>query len=148
MQLTSLKILQGMGSQKPIKQQDFSVVGEYAQGTQYEQRGVKCFMHFILKFQIHATKLGKMGVCYIHRLKGRSSPQFVFAQTYLILEPVMSSSKCMRWRSPPWFSFRFTVTGPRKGFLASNGLEGNQGNVWWLSIPHTILWSSNGQDHS
>lgn len=41
---------------------------------------------------------------------------------YLILELEISSSKCIRCRSPPSFSLRFSVTWARKGFLASNGL--------------------------
>lgn len=43
---------------------------------------------------------------------------------YLILELEISSSRCIRCRSPPSFSLRFSVTWARKGFLASNGLEG------------------------
>lgn len=44
-------------------------------------------------------------------------------QTDLILEPVMSSSRCMRCLSPPLLSLRFKVTGARKGFFESNGLK-------------------------
>lgn len=39
--------------------------------------------------------------------------------THLILDPVMSNSRCMRCLSPPLLSLRLTVTGARKGFFAS-----------------------------
>lgn len=42
---------------------------------------------------------------------------------YLIFDPVISSSRCIRCRSPPLLSLRFTVTGAKKGFLASKGLN-------------------------
>ena len=45
---------------------------------------------------------------------------------YLILESEMSNSRCMRWRSVPWFSFRLVVTAARNGFLASKGLGGEE----------------------
>lgn len=50
-------------------------------------------------------------------------------QCHLILEPVMSSSKCMRCLSPALLSLRLTVTGARKGFLESKGLEVKEENV-------------------
>lgn len=49
---------------------------------------------------------------------------------YLILELEISSSTCIRCRSPPSFSLRFSVTWARKGFLASNGLEGKTRTLW------------------
>lgn len=45
---------------------------------------------------------------------------------HLILEPVMSSSRCMRCLSPALLSLRLTVTGARKGFLESKGLKINK----------------------
>lgn len=50
----------------------------------------------------------------------------VFPRAYLILELEISSSRCIRCRSPPSFSLRFSLTTARKGFLASNGLEGKK----------------------
>lgn len=48
------------------------------------------------------------------------------------MESEMSSSRCMRWRSVPWFSFRLVVTVARKGFLASKGLGGEEKlSDWW-----------------
>lgn len=44
-------------------------------------------------------------------------------QSHLILDPVMSSSRCMRCLSPALLSLRLTVTVARKGFLESKGLE-------------------------
>lgn len=49
---------------------------------------------------------------------------------YLILELEISSSRCIRCLSPPSFSLRFSVTWARKGFLASNGLEGKTKVLW------------------
>lgn len=54
----------------------------------------------------------------------------VFPGSYLILELEISSSRCIKCRSPPSFSLRFSVTWARKGFLASNGLEGMT-RVFW-----------------
>lgn len=59
---------------------------------------------------------------------------------YLILESEMSNSRCMRWRSVPWFSFRLVVTTAKNGFLASKGLGGEEsssviGQVLHLNPP-------------
>lgn len=49
------------------------------------------------------------------------------SHSHLIFEPVMSSSRCMRCLSPALLSLRLTVTGARKGFLVSKGLEAVRG---------------------
>lgn len=41
----------------------------------------------------------------------------------------MSNSRCMKWRSVPWFSFRLAVTAAKKGFLASKGLGGEESSA-------------------
>lgn len=59
---------------------------------------------------------------------------------HLSLESEMSNSRCMRWRSVPWFSFRLVVTAAKNGFLASKGLGGEEGSsvigqVFHLNLP-------------
>lgn len=59
---------------------------------------------------------------------------------HLSLESEMSNSRCMRWRSVPWFSFRLVVTAAKNGFLASKGLGGEEsssviGWVFTLNLP-------------
>lgn len=56
---------------------------------------------------------------------------------HLIFEPVMSSSTCMRCLSPALLSLRLTVTGARKGFLASKGLETVRGRSNEREQSHT-----------
>lgn len=63
-------------------------------------------------------------------LQGSSKNNSSFPRAYLILELEISSSRCIRCRSPPSFSLRFSVTTARKGFLASNGLEGKTKPLW------------------
>lgn len=58
---------------------------------------------------------------------------------YLILELEISSSRCIKCRSPPSFSLRFSVTWARKGFLASNGLEGKTSTPWVTLLQLTAL---------
>ncbi len=42
--------------------------------------------------------------------------------SYRSLDPLMSNSMCKQRRSPPLKRLRFTMTGAKNGFFASNGL--------------------------
>ena len=49
--------------------------------------------------------------------------------TYLILEPVMSSSMCIQDLFPALCSSRLTRIGAKKGFLASKGLQNKENTI-------------------
>lgn len=61
-------------------------------------------------------------------------------QPDLILEPVMSSSRCMRCLSPALLSLRLTVAGARKGFFESKGLKQSKAIFEWGKENNTLNW--------